>query len=853
MKTLSGRMCVHGLVIVCLAVSSSGALAAAPEVKVLWDFESPDWHQNFRVEHVTLELSKDHVSQGEASLKATFAGRGVSQHRLIRVNLGRMGGLDWRGWDALEFDVYNPGAKEVHVEMGFYGKGGVITKPSFAAPPGWSRYAMFTRRSRIDRFLVAVRDGNPNERVLYIDHIRLVKRLPGRLRELKATLENLQSVPGDQAEALKQDLDAPAELRRRVVWIERTLAAADADQYETISKEVDVLERQIRATAGAITRPTILALAARMVPEELASDRFGLMPQPTATQPQVLGLEALRDILARELQQARLQAGIAEHFADAEFAIGIPDYPVSLYDRPRTYAGPLGKEVTLAAARKEYEPFQLVLLPKDKPMTKVQITASALTGPGMIAAKHVEIAPMGWQWIPKEERWLATMLRPDIKVFDVASDIQQPVWVNVYVPEQTPPGEYHGTITISAKGMRSQQVTVKLTVWPFALPKYPAMKSAGAWPLQIYGDLSADQYDAYVRFLIAHRWNPHRLYMSKPVPYATMKRWNEWGGTFFNLFWLNHKYRRGQYEKGEDGQLRPTQRALDGVFQKLDPVINRIKQDDPEFLQHCVLYGFDEPGPGEMPLLENWFRILKERYGPELKTYFATHRTYYREMWEAYGISEYIDTWALMPGFMTYEELDRLHKAGKEILVYNIRASYMDLVVTRLQFWAYFKDRIDGVLHYNPHYSSEGIGSTRMQGPWEATLFPTEKKRTDGGIWRLFPGEGTPRMSTTIFEYWREGLEDVDYLYLLRDLRDRLAAVADDDNPAHTRLLRQADRMLNVPENLTEGVLEGRARASGDIIRAIRGSTNDMHVILQARREVAALIVAIQEQLPVPP
>ena len=104
-------------------------------------------------------------------------------------------------------------------------------------------------------------------------------------------------------------------------------------------------------------------------------------------------------------------------------------------------------------------------------------------------------------------------------------------------------------------------------------------------------------------------------------------------------------------------------------------------------------------------------------------------------------------------------------------------------------------------------------------------------------------------MSTIAFEFWREGLEDVDYLYLLRDLRGKLADVANPGNPVHKRLLRQAERMLAVPENITTGCLGDRTKESGEITIALYGTTKDMRVILEARREVADLIVKIQEEL----
>jgi len=879
-KTVFGRMWVYGLIIVCLAVLSSAAFAARREVKVLCDFEGKDWEGKFRPAHVKIERSEEHASQGKACLKVTFAGFRVGRrNRLLYFNLARLGATNWEGWDALEFDVYNPGSTKVSVGTrltgGVKGRGArILAKTGFTAPPGWHRFSLSTRgphgggwyqadpkdvdRSKLSTFWIGIRDRKPEERVLYIDNIRLVNRVPTRLKTLAAALKRIETawrgMPGTVASAADKHAD---QLRHLIAGsdslLKEALGAKDAGQIEEIATEVDELEKQAFDLVDVMAGDTVRNAAAA-IEFTVGGNEFGLFPldevREAPEKRSLRALEQLHEALAAVLSEARLKASIAERFGDEDFAIGIPASPRAWYYRPQDYSGLVGKEVSLSAARHEYEPFQLVLLPKGRPLSKVSIKASALTGPGTIAAENIEIAPMGWQWFPAEQRWLAVMLRPDIKVFDVDADGQQPVWVNVYVPKETPPGEYRGKLTIRAEGMRSQQVSVRLTVWPFTLPKYPSMKSAGAWAL--FGKLSADQYDAYARFLIAHRWNPHRLYgrfdEQEHYTYDTFKKWHEWGGTFFNLAdfrAISGRFRSSKWhEYDKDGRAVVGARAR-GFVEKLAPLIDEIKVKDPDFLGEFVVYLSDEPPPSHYPHIDALGAYVKERFGPELKTYFATHHDNYRYMWDAHGISEHIDVWAMQPRYLTPEARDRLHKAGKEILAYNIGGSYMDPVGTRVQFWSYFKDRMDGVLHWNPH---QGGAGTPIAGPWEATLFPQEK-RTDGGFYRFFPGGGSPRMSTTVFEYWREGLEDVDYLYLLRGLRGKLAAVADGDNAGHKRLLREADRMLNVPETITTGCLGDRIESSGEIIRVIHGTTKDMGVILKARREVADLIVKIQKEL----
>lgn len=54
--------------------------------------------------------------------------------------------------------------------------------------------------------------------------------------------------------------------------------------------------------------------------------------------------------------------------------------------------------------------------------------------------------------------------------FNVAVDRNQPVWVDITIPEATVAGTYTGVITVSATGEANVIVPVTLTVWNFVLP-----------------------------------------------------------------------------------------------------------------------------------------------------------------------------------------------------------------------------------------------------------------------------------------------------------------------------------------------------------------------------------------------
>jgi len=63
--------------------------------------------------------------------------------------------------------------------------------------------------------------------------------------------------------------------------------------------------------------------------------------------------------------------------------------------------------------------------------------------------------------------------------FDVAPGQNQPVYVEVYVPDGTAPGLYTGVVTVTRdNGVPLAQIPVSLTVWNFSLPKKPSLRSS---------------------------------------------------------------------------------------------------------------------------------------------------------------------------------------------------------------------------------------------------------------------------------------------------------------------------------------------------------------------------------------
>ncbi|HED53863.1 MAG TPA: DUF4091 domain-containing protein [Phycisphaerales bacterium] len=85
----------------------------------------------------------------------------------------------------------------------------------------------------------------------------------------------------------------------------------------------------------------------------------------------------------------------------------------------------------------------------------------------------------GWTDRPDHDAYY-----PDIAVpieletpFSIAADTNQSIWVDVYIPKDSPAGMYSGTVLIQSDGNPDISVPVSLEVLPFTLPDEPALKT----------------------------------------------------------------------------------------------------------------------------------------------------------------------------------------------------------------------------------------------------------------------------------------------------------------------------------------------------------------------------------------
>jgi hypothetical protein len=167
--------------------------------------------------------------------------------------------------------------------------------------------------------------------------------------------------------------------------------------------------------------------------------------------------------------------------------------------RPKDAPG-TATEAKIKAARNEYEAFQVVVRAGEGGLKGVTVAVSDLQADGRILErKHIALFREHYVEVrtPSPKSKEGAGVYPDALVplpdpaakppakpariasapFVVPAGLNQPIWVEVRVPKDAAPGDYHGKVTITAEGEKPVEVPVTLTVWDFALPDAPTFRT----------------------------------------------------------------------------------------------------------------------------------------------------------------------------------------------------------------------------------------------------------------------------------------------------------------------------------------------------------------------------------------
>lgn len=487
--------------------------------------------------------------------------------------------------------------------------------------------------------------------------------------------------------------------------------------------------------------------------------------------------------------------------------------------------------IRLAGAKNEHVPFQIVISVPPPPSRHEPPAAGFFVEADALESAHGRIPPerirlylqhlvlcYGKSGPAGDTGFWPDALAPLAAPFSMAAPFRQTVrnravWVDIFTPEGIPAGEYAGKIRVTQHGNPIADLQVRLQVYDFALPQnthlitYMGLSSRRI-ALQHEAPPGSPQARELLRkyhaFLYENRMEPWFNEMLQPrLEIAGDSVAVHFDENAYDLYLRQWKTKRVVLEAGP-AELR---RASDAepfsetfnrrVKSYLGQVAEYFRRNG--WLERLVFNSpIDEPNTAEQyEETRRWAKLVHEAapgvpflateapvpdnpdWGP--LTGFVNHFSVHGNALNRLEVREAIRREQERGGEITwYISCDQIYPQPN----YFIDAPAMDPVMVP---WITWKYKINGILYWALDYW------TQTADPWlDPVTYLSGFLCSRGGVLNgegslLYPGNRVRRhtgqpdvdgpVSSIRFELLREGIEDYEYLWLLRSLGD--AALAD--------------------------------------------------------------------------
>jgi hypothetical protein len=537
----------------------------------------------------------------------------------------------------------------------------------------------------------------------------------------------------------------------------------------------------------------------------------------------------------------------------------------------------------LAAARNDFEAVQVVVRPQRK-LTGLSATALPFSGSGgaTIPASHVKILQVYYHFVQQPtdatgvRDWWPDALPPLSEPLDVAAGENQPLWVLVHVPSDARPGDYTGSVRLQAEGW-SAEVPLRLHVWDLALPERNHLETAfGFSPGEAFRYHQArtetdkrQLLDLYFRSFAEHRISPY-----DPVPLDDIQvRFHTEAKpprAEFDFTAFDRAFSRAVEDFRFTGYRLPVHGMGGGTFHsRQDPELAGFTENTPEYqalfanyvsqleqhlreknwLDKAYVYWFDEPDPKDYEFVTRGMERL-QRHAPGLRKMLTEEPND--------ALAAPVDIWCPISNQYEPAAAERHRARGERFWWYvctGPKAPYCTLFIDhpatelRVWLWQTWQRKVAGILVWESNYwTSSAAFPDAPQDPYADPMGYVSGYSTPRGVKRYWGnGDGRfiypPRaarvpgaegeqpvlagpVSSIRWEMLREGIEDYEMLYLLRERLEARRGQLPADAVA------RYESLLVVPESITK-----------DMTRF----TTDPRPILQRRAEIAAAIESLRQ------
>ncbi|NUN94906.1 MAG: DUF4091 domain-containing protein, partial [Candidatus Omnitrophica bacterium] len=417
--------------------------------------------------------------------------------------------------------------------------------------------------------------------------------------------------------------------------------------------------------------------------------------------------------------------------------------------------------------------------------------------------------------------------------FDLEPNATQPIWITLQVPGDQRAGDYQGKVRLVHEGRTAAELPFTVRVWDFAIPQESHVRGVYDVRLggtdQVWGKTLDEAYPEIVRLMAENRLCPDSIHPS-PIfkcengkVVADFTDYDKAAEVYFDRMKLPHAYTPWQlylFGWGHPPKILfgehpyPGEPPYEGADRaKLRPEYKRVYQACLKtFWEHIrrrgwadkfVLYISDEPFDWQ-PHIRDQMKALCDmihEVDPSIPIYSSTWK--HVPDWDGY-----LDVWGIGHyGIVPPEKMAELRTARDRIWFTTDGQMCTDTpycAVERLLPHYCFKYGAEayefwGVawLTYNPY-----------QFGWHAYIHQTDQpgksywvRYPNGDGFLLYPGKpigcDTP-VSSIRFEQAREGIEDYEYLYLLKDLVERARSAGRQTAKAE-QALHDAGQLVAIP------------------------------------------------------
>ncbi len=737
-----------------------------------------------------LTRSSDFASEGVSSMLFTTPKwtEGMEQWPAFEA---RPPVTDWRGFDRLAMDVTNPAADAVTVRL-FVSDSDTPFREGLSAsvsvPSGG-----FARAEVPLSFPEAV---NPAD--IAIIHVFLERPAADVTLHLDS-MTLLQ--PGETLP------DPPPGFVRQV-------AGLSAEGLGFLEARIAGERDALLAAAGTAEARRGIAARVRAVSERVAEVRRTLASE-ALTLEELGAARAEAEILTRGLSRiadlTRLETEFDSLGLGGPMLVGFATSMEKIPPRDQPFRVTPRSEVEVSLARNEEEAFQVVVTPREGALEGVAVSVSDLWDPvgHGFPAEGVECEVVGYVETKSPPPydvdyvgWWPDPILDFLGPVDIAEGDVQSFWVRVRADEGQLPGTYRGVLRVSAKGAKTLEFPLAVTVRSFTLPRHTPLPTAitffepyeqiggeERWPeLKMrYADFLADYYIDY-----------DSLYRQGPPDFEILKRLHDTGRlTAFNL---GNVLNGGADEASLDATMA-------GIIEGIRPGYEKAKELG--ILDHAYIYGFDERGQDQFALLERAAKALREAF-PDV----VLMTTSYDHSYGMESVVKTIDAWCPLTPSFDPEKAEEARAQGKHVWWYiccgphhpyaNWFVEYPALDARLLHGAMTAKQRPDGFLYYALTIWNENrpidSGPFTEWNPVSWTVY-----HGDGSLFHCGP-DGGPLPSIRL-ENHRDGMEDYAYVCILEEAIRRVEAATGADGPRR-RWLAEAKEALVPPETLVRSMTE---------------------------------------------